>query len=110
MKIKIAAAQSKPIKNIIAQNIQKSLELIEKAKGCDAIFFSELSLSGYTIDNAKELAVDINDPIFNSIQQKSIELDMTIGVGVPIKDENGVHISMVVFQGDKRILYSKQFL
>jgi len=111
--MKICAAQIRPFKGDIQKNIELHQQLIQKAieEEADAIFFSELSLMGFEPELAKELAIMPNDARLEIFQILSDTHHLTIGVGLPIKSEAGVLISMAIFQPQKtRQIYSKQHL
>lgn len=109
----IAIAQIKPVKGDIPANIEKHSKFIELASilNTDFIFFPELSLTGYEPELAEKLAVNKNDKRFDVLQQMSDQKMISFGVGVPSITQNGICISMIVFQPKQpRILYSKQQL
>ena len=109
----IAIAQIKPVKGDIPANIEKHSKFIELASilNTDFIFFPELSLTGYEPELAVKLAVNKNDKRFDVLQQMSDQKIISFGVGVPTITQNGICISMIVFQPKQpRILYSKQQL
>lgn len=111
--MKISIAQTRPIKGDIKANIDKHKILIEIASSLKAtsIFFSELSLTGYEPELAKDLATNQDDSRLNSFQQISDINKMTIGLGIPTKTKTGIQISMIFFQPDRpRQTYSKQLL
>jgi predicted amidohydrolase len=111
--MKICAAQTRPIKGDIRGNIANHKKLIDRAvaDGAGLIIFPELSLTGYEPTLAKELAVEQGDPRFDDFQAMSDADGITIGVGVPMKNEKGVCISMLLFQPHKaRRAYSKSYL
>ncbi|MGQ7944799.1 carbon-nitrogen hydrolase family protein [Flavobacterium sp. WC2509] len=111
--MKIGIAQIKPLKGAISFNIEKHIQCIELAHSvkADSIFFPELSLTGYEPELAKELATIQEDTRFDVFQEISNLKNITIGIGVPTRSENGVQISMVVFQPNaSRATYSKQQL
>lgn len=111
--MKISIAQTRPIKGDIPANIDKHKILIEVASSLKAtsIFFSELSLTGYEPELAKDLATNQDDSRLDCFQQISDINKITIGLGIPIKTKTGIQISMIVFQPDRpRQTYSKQQL
>jgi predicted amidohydrolase len=111
--MKICVAQTKPIKGDIQKNIEKHKELITLAvlNNADMIVFPELSLTGYEPKLAKELATNQDDSRFDDFQSISDAKHITIGVGIPLKTNSGISISMVIFQpGKARQLYSKRYL
>lgn len=111
--MKICVAQTRPVTGDIQRNIQNHKQLIALAisNEADAIFFPELSLTGYEPTLAKELAIDQDDRRLDDFQTISNTHQLTIGVGVPTKNSAGICISMVIFQPYKaRQTYSKQYL
>jgi predicted amidohydrolase len=98
--MKIGIAQTNPIKGDISGNITKHLRFIEKAisLNTDAIFFPELSLTGYEAELAKTLATDKNDNRLAVFRKMSDANNITIGISLPTKADNGINISIVVFQ------------
>jgi predicted amidohydrolase len=111
--MKICVAQTKPIKGDISANIEAHIKLIELALtlNTDAIFFPELSLTGYEPELAKKLATNQNDTCLDIFQETSDKKNITIGLGLPTAKESIIRISMIVFQPNKtRQTYSKQQL
>ena len=111
--MKICVAQTKPIKGDIENNIEQHKKFIELAvsNGANAIFFPELSVTGYEPGLAKDLATDQGDSRFDYFQQISDASQIAIGVGVPTKNNPGICISMVIFQPHKaRQTYSKKYI
>lgn len=111
--MKICVAQTRPVKGDIQSNIDKHRKLIELAvcNGAEIIIFPELSVTGYEPELSKDLATNKDDNRFDVFQIISDTRQITIGVGVPTKNNTGICISMVIFQPQKgRQLYSKKFL
>ena len=111
--MKIAVTQFRPIKGDIDSNAAKHLGLIQLAISCkvDAIFFPELSLTGYEPELAESLAMQLSDAEFDCFEEISHRYKITISIGVPEKSKNGIKISMFIFQPDQpRSAYSKQHL
>lgn len=111
--MKIAVAQTRPVKGNIQSNIVQHKKLIALAvsNGADTIIFPELSLTGYEPELAKELATDQDDSRFDVFQKISDTDQITIGVGMPTKSKEGILISMLIFQPHKPgQTYSKQYL
>jgi len=111
--MKIAIVQLHPIKGDIERNIEKHINWIKQAINhhTDMIVFPELSLTGYEPGLAEELATDQNDSRLDDFQKISDLNNIVIGVGLPIKSESGILISMVIFQPNlQRQTYSKQQL
>lgn len=111
--MKICVAQIAPYKGEIKRNLEVHEGWIVQAiaQQADAIFFSELSLTGYEPTLAQALQMEIADPRLDSLQFLSNQGDITIGVGAPIRQEGGIYIGMIVFQPyQPRQLYAKQIL
>jgi len=111
--MKLAIAQIKSSPGDIAYNISKHLEAIDLAviNGAKLIGFPELSVTGYEPTLAEALAFDISDQRLRVFETKSVELGISIGVGLPAKSKPKPRISQLFFNPDgKRILYSKQTL
>lgn len=111
--MKICIAQTKSEKGNIQWNVENHLEFVERAINlkADLIVFPELSITNYEPDLAKELVTEIESNIFNPFQEISNKNEITIGIGMPTKASEGIHISMLIFQPNKeRAIYSKQML
>jgi predicted amidohydrolase len=111
--MKIAIVQFKPTKGDIEKNIETHQEWIEQAARFNVhmIVFPELSLTGYEPELAAALATHKNDERFDCFQKLSDLHGITIGVGAPTREQNKLHISMILFQPQKeRSTYSKQYL
>ena len=109
----ISIAQTRPIIGDIFANISAHKKLIDLAISykVDAIFFPELSITGYEPKLAKELAIHKDDKKFEDFQEISNKNEITIGVGMPTKINSDIQISMLIFQPNlPRQIYSKQQL
>jgi predicted amidohydrolase len=111
--MKICIAQTKPIKGNISANIEAHIRFIELAltSNSEAIFFPELSLTGYEPELAKKLATNQNDNRLDIFQETSDKNNIIIGIGLPTATESKIRISMIIFEPNKpRQTYSKQQL
>ena len=111
--MKICVAQTRPVKGDIQRNIEDHKKLIDLAvsNGAGLVIFPELSLTGYEPKLAKELATHQDDGRFDDFQKISNTERITIGVGVPTKNNTGISISMVLFQPhEARQTYAKRYL
>lgn len=111
--MKICIAQTQPVTGDIEANIIDHLNWVNQAviRNADFIIFSELSLTGYEPELAKDLAIEVNDTRLNGFQEISDAKDIIICVGAPTKVEAGICISLVIFQPNKeRSVYAKQYL
>ena len=111
--MKICIAQIKPIKGNVSANIEAHKRFIEFALtlNAEAIFFPELSLTGYEPTLAKKLATNQNDNRLDIFQQICDNNQIIIGLGLPTATESHIRISMIIFEPNKpRQTYSKQQL
>jgi predicted amidohydrolase len=111
--MKLAVAQTRPIKGNIAENLENHSKMIEIAasKGANVLIFPELSLTGYEPELSKDLATHAHDTRLKPLQQLSDNHSMVIGVGLPLNTEGGITISMVLFHPHKpRQVYGKKYL
>ena len=111
--MKIAIAQTKPVRGDIESNINNHKKIIELAVTyqADIIVFPELSITGYEPELAKQLATAKDDHRFDELQTISDDKKIIICVGMPTNSGPCVYISMIIFQPAKpRELYSKQYL
>lgn len=111
--MKICLAQTKSVKGDIEANIANHLRLINEALAhqADAIFFPELSLTGYEPELAASLATTPDDKRFVVFQEVCNAHAITIGVGMPIRTDKGIRITMLIFQPFQAVqTYAKQQL
>lgn len=111
--MKISVAQIHPVMGDIPSNIQKHIAVLKKAirYNVDALFFPELSLTGYDLKFSEKWACEWMDPGLDMFQEMCDENFVTLGLGLPTKGKGGINISMVIFQPDQaRSVYSKQQL
>lgn len=111
--MKIALAQIQPVKGNIAANIELHRKNVELAiaQGAGLIVFPELSLTGYEPELANELAIDKDDNRLDTFQQLSDANRITIATGVPVRYEQGITISLLIFRpGEQRLVYAKKYL
>ena len=89
--MKICIAQTRPIKGDISANISNHKRMIDLAifYKADAIFFPELSLTGYEPKLAKDLVTNQNDTRLDDFQSISDTHNITIGLGIPTTSRIG---------------------
>jgi predicted amidohydrolase len=111
--MKIAAAQLSPIANKTDANIEKHLQLIDKAiaQQVQLIAFPEMSLTGYEREMASQLAFSENDERLGVFKDKAQSNGIFIIVGAPVKINTALHIGAFIFLPDgTTTVYTKQFL
>ncbi len=111
--MKIGIVQARPLKGNVSANIEAHRKLIDSALTykADAIFFPELSLTGYEPALANELATHQDDDRLDIFQQICDKYTLIIGIGLPTRSATNPRISMVIFRPHQaRQTYSKQQL
>jgi len=111
--MRVAVIQTQPAACRVDANIKAHENWIKRAagRGADMVFFPELSLLGYEPKHAARFARRADDVRLDVLQMLSHAFRITIGVGAPTPDGDGVRISMIVFRPEAaRIVYSKQLL
>ena len=113
--MRIAVAQTRPVKGDVEANITHHKRLIALAveQGAQVLVFPELSITGYEPGLAKELATPPDDPEgrFDDFQLISNGSKITLGIGAPIQGESGILIGMMLFEPNKpRRVYNKRYL
>jgi predicted amidohydrolase len=111
--MRLCVAQTRPVTGSIKSNIDKHKALIASAcsQQPNAIIFPELSLVGYEPTLASTLVCDPDDSHFQALQRLVDDMDVTVGVGMPTRNPNGICISMVLFRPHQpKLIYSKKYL
>lgn len=111
--MKIGLAQFEFHGGDIRANLDTHIELITLAaeNGADALYFPELSLTGYEPSMARQLSFAENDVRLLPFKVLSREKEMIIGVGMPVRTTAGITISMAIFQPDRELqFYYKEIL
>ena len=109
--MRIALAQTRPVRGDIAANIAAHVRIIGTAaeRHTDFLVFPELSLTGYEPQLARDLATDPDDPRLEVFQRLSDRNKMIIGVGLPTPASPRPRITLLLFSPDAaRRAYSKQ--
>jgi len=111
--MKIGIVQTRPVPGDVAANLAHHQRWAGLAveRGVDLLVFPELSITGYEPSLAGELAMTKDDIRLEGLQRMSDRYGMYVGIGAPIRAEEGVMIGMVILRPDEeRMLYAKQYL
>lgn len=111
--MKIAAAQTTPVKGDIEANKAAHLRLCKKAvkRGAKLILFPELSLTGYEPELFRKLALEPTDERLDDFRKLAVDNDLLILIGAPIAGPNEAYIGMLIFQPDGQTkTYTKYYL
>jgi len=112
-KITIAAAQTVPVKGNVEENIKRHEKLIKYAadKDVDILLFPELSLTGYELELAADMAMNFFDERLDPLVHLSVDHNMVIITGAPIRMDKSLYIGAFVFNPEGSIsLYLKHYL
>ena len=115
MAITLAVAQTISIPKDINANIALHLQFMALAarQGVQLLVFPELSLTGYELDAAAQLAIKLDDPRLVSLRKMAQNYAMTAVIGMPVRLVGGpeILIGALIFHPDgTQTLYSKQHL
>ncbi len=109
----LAVAQTIPVRGDVSTNGEQHTRLAANAarRGAELIVFPELSLTGYELDLADELAFSEGDARLSPLAEAASRLGVTMVVGAPVRMETGLHIGAFVLTPDGAAgLYTKHHL
>ncbi len=111
--MKIASAQIRPVAQNTEANISNHLRVIEEAaeQGVSFILFPEMSLTGYELELAAELAFEVTDQRLDIFAEKAKTYNMVIAAGAPVRIDGELYIGSFIFLPDGTMkVYTKQYL
>lgn len=112
----LAAAQTVPVRGDVPANTERHLRLVDVAakERAQVIVFPELSLTGYELDLARELAFTRDDPRLKPLVEAAVSSATTLVVGAPVRAPGGLsrlHIGAFILSPDGSVgLYTKHHL
>lgn len=109
----LAAAQTIPTRGDIDANVEHHARLVHAAaeERARMLVFPELSLTGYELDLAADLAFSEDDPRLAPLAELAVSHGMTLIVGAPVRIESRLHIGAFTLSPDRTIgLYTKRHL
>lgn len=109
----LGVAQTVPVAGRVAANLEQHVELAAEAARRDAevLVFPELSLTGYELSLAPELAFDRDDARLAPLEARARELAMVLVAGLPLRLADRLHIAALAFHPDgRRTAYTKRHL
>jgi predicted amidohydrolase len=109
----LAAAQTIPHRGDIDANVAEHCRFVRAAAeaGAGTVVFPELSLTGYELDLASELAFSEDDPRLAPLIQLASTRRMTLIVGAPVRLGTRLHIGAFILSPDHSVgLYTKRHL
>ena len=113
--MKIGLAQIQTIPGDIKNNIEKHILIVKQAVkfNLNAVFFPELSVTGYEPKLAKQLSLKTCDSRLKIFSQYSNSCNITIGVGIPIQSKSKLKPNIGLFITSPSLppyVYTKQIL
>ena len=109
----LAVAQSCPVAGDVAANVEEHLALsrLAAAHGAQVVVFPELSLIGYELELASQLAFTAADPRLAPLRALTVDLRLTLIVGAPVQLDRGLQLGACIIRPDGIIdWYAKQRL
>jgi len=109
----IAAAQTVPMRGDVDGNIRQHVRLVHVAaeQQAQVLVFPELSLTGYELDLANDLAFSQHDPRLEPVVEAARDSAMTLIVGAPVRRGSRLHIGAFIISPSRTIgLYTKHHL
>jgi predicted amidohydrolase len=109
----IAAAQTIPIRGDVDANVEEHVRLAHLAAGEQArlLVFPELSLTGYELDLADELAFSERDPRLGPLVEVAASRSMTLVVGAPVRLGARLHLGAFILSPERGVdVYTKHHL
>lgn len=108
-----AVAQTRPVPGEVEANLEQHLGLARLAErlGARVLLFPELSLTGYELELAGDLAFTEDDPRLDRLAACASERELTLLVGAPVRRGSALHLGALVLAPDgSRALYAKRHL
>jgi predicted amidohydrolase len=109
----LAAAQTIPHRGDVDANLAAHVRLVHAAReeGARVLVFPELSLTGYELDLAADLAFTESDPRLDPLRALASSQRMTLVVGAPVRVGARLHVGAFLLFPDGSVgLYTKQHL
>ena len=109
----ICVAQTRPVRGAFEVNLAEHLRLVRLAasRGARVVLFPELSLTGYELELAEELAISLDDRRLEPLAEAASAHALTIIAGAPVRVGPRLHIGALIARSRGTIsLYAKQHL
>jgi predicted amidohydrolase len=109
----LAVAQTCPVKGDVAANVAEHLRLLQLAtsEGARVVVFPELSLTGYELELAADLAFSIDDARLAPLLAAANAASALLIVGAPVRLATRLHIGAFILRPDGTTdVYTKHHL
>ncbi|MGH9868981.1 MAG: carbon-nitrogen hydrolase family protein [Candidatus Polarisedimenticolia bacterium] len=111
--LSIAAAQTVPVRGAVDANLEQHLRLagIAARERAQVVVFPELSLTGYELDLARDLAFSQTDPRLAPLVEMAASSSLILIVGAPVRMGPLLHIGAFIIHPDRAVdVYTKHHL
>jgi predicted amidohydrolase len=109
----IAVGQTCAVRGNVDANVEQHLRLIQLAgaEGAQIVAFPELSLTGYELELARELAFADHDPRLSPLVEAAAAYSIIVIVGAPVRMASRLHIGALILHPDRSAaVYTKHHL
>ena len=109
----IAVAQTIPVRGDVDANLERHVQLVRAAaeEQPDVLVFPELSLTGYELDLANDLAFSDGDRRLLPLIEMAAACSMILVAGAPVRSGSYLHIGAFIISPDRNVaLYTKHHL
>ena len=109
----VAVAQTCPVKGDVRANLDEHIRLarLAEAEHAQVVVFPELSLTGYELALAEQLAFSEHDARLSPLLELAASSGMTVAVGGLVRIGSSLHIGAFIFGPDRTTgLYTKHHL
>ena len=111
--MRIAAAQTTPVRGDVEANVEQHVRLVHLAaeERAEVLVFPELSLTGYELDLAGDLAFSESDARLARLIDVASAASMPLVAGAPVKIGPRLHIGAFIVPPDAPVdVYTKHHL
>ncbi|WND01411.1 carbon-nitrogen hydrolase family protein [Temperatibacter marinus] len=108
--MKIAAAQFGSVRGDVEKTILSHTRVAQKAAdhGASYILYPELSLTGYELDLASEMAFAPKDSRLQPLYKIAQECQLTISLGLPLRHSDGLFLAnLIILPNNDFLIYKK---
>src|SRR5688572_29874849 len=110
---RLACAQPVPVPGDVEENVRRHVALarLAAAERPEVVVFPELSLTGYELERADELAFERRDARLAALGQLATELEAALIVGAPLRDDGKLYLgAFVLLPSGEELVHTKRFL
>lgn len=109
----LATAQTVPLRGDVAANVEQHVRLARAAaeERARVLVFPELSLTGYELDLAEDLAFSRGDPRLAPLVDVASACSVILVVGAPVRMDSRLYLGALIVRPDRAVqVYTKHHL